>query len=347
MSEPITTRINNNVKAVWNVDDPIYKVAICNSDGTIPSTITKPTDIDIGAIASELEYLRLFSLSLIKQLTLTNASTDFLKYTLENFFGSYRLDGETDAEWLNRVIATVFQPKVSRAAIIYALRAYSNQEPEIEDGSGSSAFSNVCFAGRNKKYLTTFKGKTFFVFPATANDFSSLYFFIIITIYQNNTANVMNAVNVINKMIAAGIKYALQIKGFKAITENFYYCSGNISSAIKIDSLNSQLGTFPDDFTRYDAIKYNSGKYSATGEYVGIFKGMSVFNSVTLKSTGTVYYQIAESTDGVVFEIYSTKVLVGTTSTVALTKKYFKLRFIFDTATWTDTTTSAHIDSIT
>jgi len=347
MSEPITTRINNNLKAVWNVDDPIYKVCICNADGTIPSTITKPTDIAIGAIASELEYLRLFSLSLVKQLVLTNASTDFLKYTLENYFGSYRLEGETDSAWLTRVIATVFQPKVSRAAIIYALRAYSNQEPEIEDGSGSSAFSNVCFAGRNKKYSTTYKGKIFYVFPAISNDFSSLYFFIIITLYQNNTTNVQNAINVINKVIAAGIKYVLQLKGFKAISENMYYCSGNISYAIKIDSLNSQMGTFPDDFIRYDSVNYNSTTYSATGEYVGIFKGMSVFNSVTLKSTGTVYYQIAESTDGVVFDPYSTKALIGTTVTVALTKKYFKLRLIFDTATWTDTITSAHIDSIT
>lgn len=143
----IVDRINNNLETLFDPEnDQIYKSLICDKDGEIPSTITKPTDIDIGAIASEIEYFRLLSIDLIKQLYINQASGKFLKYQLEEYFASLRLEDETDVEWVQRTIANVFQQKVSRASIIFSLRPYSSQEPEITNVIQESAFADFSFA---------------------------------------------------------------------------------------------------------------------------------------------------------------------------------------------------------
>ena len=129
MSENITLRINDNLNSIFNIEnDDIFKSVICDDTGTIPATITVPTDIDIGAIASQIEYLRLLSLSLAKQVYIDQATGLFLKYELEEFFNCVQLEGETEAQWIARVIYLIFQPRVSTAAIISALRLYSDPD---------------------------------------------------------------------------------------------------------------------------------------------------------------------------------------------------------------------------
>jgi len=141
----MTDRVNNNLKALFDTDNPQYQALVCNKNGTIPAVVTSPADIEIGVLASNLEWLRLVSLALLDQLYLDKASGAFLKYQLNEFFGSLRLEDETDAEWVQRTIATVFQPKVSRAAIIYALRPFSTAEPRIESGADYSGFADFSY----------------------------------------------------------------------------------------------------------------------------------------------------------------------------------------------------------
>lgn len=142
----IVDRINSNLESLYNTDDPIYQSFIANKNGTIPSIISKPTDIDIGAIASQIEYLRMLSICLVRQLFLDEASGDFLKYQLNDFFNSLKLEDETDIEWVQRTIATIFSQKVSRATIINALMPYSSQEPIISNIIQESAFADFSFA---------------------------------------------------------------------------------------------------------------------------------------------------------------------------------------------------------
>ena len=107
----ITDVINNNLTALFNLEDPVYKALISDKDGTIPVTVTLPTDFDIGVIASEIEYLRQLSINMVNQLFLDKAQSMFLTYILNNFFASLRMTNESDVAWVNRVIASIFSTK--------------------------------------------------------------------------------------------------------------------------------------------------------------------------------------------------------------------------------------------
>ena len=143
----VIDRINSNLATLYDVDDAIYRRLIADNTKTIPASFSKPTDIDIGVIASQIEWLRKISLILIDQLYIDRAASEFLKYQLEEFFFFFCLDNESDVEWVQRTIAKVFQPKVSRAAIIVALRPYSSPaDPKLEGIDQGSGFADFSFA---------------------------------------------------------------------------------------------------------------------------------------------------------------------------------------------------------
>jgi hypothetical protein len=206
----ITDRINSNLDKVFNIDDPIYKSIICDKDGTISGTIGKPTDIDIGATASEIEYLRRLSIDLKKQLFINQASGEFLKYQLEEFFGSYRQENETDAAWVARTIANVFQQKVSRAAIIFVLRPYSSRDPEIEIILEETAFADFSFADVYVRAEVEYMGETVFVLPAIAENYDS-YYTIKIKLYDTLYEDIEVIIDILNNILAAGISFTIQI----------------------------------------------------------------------------------------------------------------------------------------
>ena len=208
----IQERINNNLSALFNVhDDPIYKALICDEDGVNPESITSPTDIDIGVIASQIEYLRRLSIDLIKQIYIDQASAEFLKYQLEEFFSSLQLEDESVQQWVSRTIAIIFQHKVSRATIIYALRPYSSQEPEITNVSTDNAFADFSYANIYVKDKVLHNGLYVHVLPAIAEDYTSAFFTIKIILYDTLSSDIYTVQNIINNIIASGISVILQI----------------------------------------------------------------------------------------------------------------------------------------
>lgn len=212
MAEKITIRINDGLKTLFNVNDPIYKAIVCDKDGIPEATITKPSDFNLGAITDQLEYLRRLQIDLLKQMFIDQASGEFLKYSLENFFRSLRLQVETDEDWIQRTISLIFQPRVSRASIIFALRPYSSQEPEIISGGGDAMFADVSFAGRYKKYNTMYNGKNFSVYPSIAQTAGSAFFSIVIILYGTSANQLYSVADLINQYIAAGINYTIEIR---------------------------------------------------------------------------------------------------------------------------------------
>lgn len=210
----ITDRINNSLNTLFDPEnDRIYQSLVCDKNGTIPATINKPTDIDIGVFASQVEYLRLLTIDLIKQIYIDQASGEFLKYQLEEFFGSLRLEDETDAEWVQRTIAIVFQHKVSRATIIYSLRPYSTREPIISNVVEDSAYADFSFADVyiKSKSLNPYGTGYVFVFPAITENYSSAFFTIKITLYDTPSSDIFTVQGILDNILAAGISYVLQI----------------------------------------------------------------------------------------------------------------------------------------
>jgi hypothetical protein len=211
----VAQNINNNLKAIFDIADELYLALISNINGVVPEDIEKPTDIDIGAIASQQEYLRRVSLGLQKQIYIDQSSGEFLKYTLEQFFNSIRLAGETDEDWINRTITNVFNPKVSHASFIVALRPYSTLDPLIENFISFGAFAGVSFAGRYRLFTANWEGNQRRVYPAIARSLSSSLFTIRITLYNTLSENINTVTNIIDNIIAAGISYELIIiKGY-------------------------------------------------------------------------------------------------------------------------------------
>ena len=208
----VIDRINSNLNSLFDTTHDVYRRLICDNTGTIPTTISKPTDIDIGAIGSAIEYLRRLSIDLVKQLYIDEASTEFLKYQLNNFFDSMQLEDETESEWIQRTVETVFQHKVSNATIIYALRPYSSMEPEITNIIQESAFADFCFADVYTSGSYTMDDGTPIVWvPAIAENYQSSYFTFKVTLYDTATSEIFTVQNILNKMIAAGITYILTI----------------------------------------------------------------------------------------------------------------------------------------
>jgi hypothetical protein len=203
----ITDRINNNLDALFDIEnDDIYKSLICDKDGINPVTINVPTDIKLGAITSQIEYLRRLSIDLVKQIYINQTSGEFLIYQLEQFFNSLRLTGESDAQWIARTIATVLQPKVSRASIIYVLRPYSTVEPVIELAYTASAYADFSYASLNAEDTAQM------VLPDIAGDFDSYYFTFKIILHGTLSSDLYTIYNILAIMVAAGISYILEIR---------------------------------------------------------------------------------------------------------------------------------------
>jgi hypothetical protein len=209
----IQDRVNNNLRVLFDVnDDPIYKSFICDKDGENPDTITKPTDIDIGIITSQIEYLRRLSIELLKQLYIDQASGEFLKYQLEEFFNSLRATDESDAEWVTRTIANVFNQKVSRAAIIVAMRPFSTEEPDVSVVvSDESAFADFSYADVYVKDTVDVGGENVYVLPAIAEDFDSSFYTFKVELWDTETSDLFTVTDILNTIRAAGISYILQI----------------------------------------------------------------------------------------------------------------------------------------
>jgi hypothetical protein len=212
----IVTRINDNNRALFDVDDdPVYKSLVCNKNGAVPAIITKPDQITIGAIASQVEYLRKLSIELIKQLYINTASGEFLKYQLETFFNSLRAEDETDAAWVQRTIQIVFYPKLSRAAIIFALRPYSpGHDAVITTVEEKSGYADFSFAGVYIEGQSVNPGPDNYnivVLPAIAEAYDSSYYTIQIDLYDTNLADIYNIMDLLDRIITAGITYKLRI----------------------------------------------------------------------------------------------------------------------------------------
>jgi hypothetical protein len=209
----LRTQIIQNLSAFFDSEDEFFKIFFADTDGTIPAIINKPTDLEIGFTASIWEYTRRLSIDLEKQMYLDKASEDFLKFMLVNFFDTPRLENESLEAWVARVISKVLMPKVSKAAIIYALREFSSPDADIIGSISSGMFAGSSFASRYKSFSGNFPGIGLKqVFPAIVRSYSFSLYFMTIVVYNVQPQDILSVVGIIEEVIAAGIGYTLEVK---------------------------------------------------------------------------------------------------------------------------------------
>lgn len=210
----ISKLLNQYLRAKFDTTHNIYKALISNSDNVPPSNPVDPNDMDIGAIANMLEWTRRLGIGLVRQLDLTLSTTKYLNFIVQTFAGIARYSGETDSQYLERVVNFIIAPKVSKASIIkYTIPFSSPGLPQILDAS-ETAFADVSFSDSYSLFQNKTLGSPEFdhyIFPAIATDNSGGAYFFILRLENTVATDIMKVVDLVNRWIASGIRYEIQI----------------------------------------------------------------------------------------------------------------------------------------
>jgi hypothetical protein len=210
----ITKILNKYLIAKFDVKHPIYKALVANEDNIIPPDPQNPSELDIGAIANDIEWLRLLSKGLLNQLDWNKASTKYLNLTFHKHLGIVRYEGENDTGYVARVVNFIIAPKVSETAIRKYTIPYSSPGlPEIITG-GETAFADVTFSDNYTEFQNQTPGSPEFnhyIFPAIATNGFEAAYFLILQLQNTDPDKINEVVDIVNRWIAGGIRYEIQI----------------------------------------------------------------------------------------------------------------------------------------
>ena len=211
-------KLNKYLKALIDVTDDLYKSIVSDPDGTPESTIVNPVDLNYGCVADLLEWNRMLTKSLVRQLYFDQAEGKFLDLISHTHFGLIRASGETDSQYKSRVKDIILGHKISPASIIYLTRGYSSPgEPQLIEGEQDSAFADCSFTECYTSFQVASSSSNsyqvgWWVFPAIAlASTTSLYFFILI-LDNTPSSQALTVLDIVNRSIAAGIDFEIWIK---------------------------------------------------------------------------------------------------------------------------------------
>ena len=210
----IANLLDKYLRALYDVSDPIYKSLVSDVEGIPEPIISNPIDYKIGAIASVFEWQRQLALSLLKQLFLTEAEGKFLDLMIHEHIGLMRFENEDDAVYSARVQDYIISQKVSRAAIIYYTRPYSDPgEPEILDGADDAAFADITHSDVYTEFRNEQVGAFYhwWVFPAITASIGATAYFFVLRLENTNSADIAKVIDLLDRWVAGGIAYELQI----------------------------------------------------------------------------------------------------------------------------------------
>jgi len=204
----------NLLSAVYNLSGSVIKSLFVDLDGT-PGAITQPMDYNIGAIGSTLEWLRRLTLDLVDQLFLDIADPEYVSFTIEDFLGIGRYDGETDADLIDRVKILLFGQKMTVPAIIEHCSRFSTPgPPSISEGGAVMAYADVSYSDVYGSWQNQTPGPEFdyWIFPAMSSSGAGQSYYFILTLQNTGSQEIVQAVDLVNKLIAAGVDYDIIIE---------------------------------------------------------------------------------------------------------------------------------------
>lgn len=208
----VASWLDDNLKALFDVDDAIYKSLISDVDGIPEVSIIDPVDFNNGALAGMIEWIRQLSITLKDQLFLDTVTGAFLDLMVHFYIGIVRYESESDSDYVDRVRNFIIAPKCSPASIIYYCRPFSSQEPEILE-MDDTAFSDVSYSDNYTSFQLDMTGdieNNHWVLAGIADSSSSAYSFIL-RLYNTASADIVKVVDLVNRWIAGGIDYEIQI----------------------------------------------------------------------------------------------------------------------------------------
>lgn len=206
--------LDKYLRALHNTSDPVYKSLVSDIDGVPEITINDPMDFNNGAIAGCLEWIRQLSIGLLKQICLSTAEGKYLDYMVHNHINLVKFQNETDTAYRERVRNYIIAPKISRASIIYYSRPFSSPgEPQILDGVDDAAFADVSFSDVYTSFQNQGLGleNNYWVFPALTTSISGSAYFFVLRLENTVSSDIVKVVDLIDRWIAAGIAYEIQI----------------------------------------------------------------------------------------------------------------------------------------
>ena len=170
--------------------------------------------MNIGAIGSMLEWNRRLTIDLTKQLFFDLVEGVFLKLTVDDIIGIIRGEGETEADYKQRVGDIILGYKISPAAIIYNSRPYSTSEPVLLEGDLEGAYAGYSYAGIYEDFQLESPPENLdeWVFPAITTKASTSAYFFILRLENTESSAIPLLVDKINRLIAAGIDYDIRIE---------------------------------------------------------------------------------------------------------------------------------------
>lgn len=213
MSDNITNTLNKYLKAIYDINDDIYKSLISDETGVPAGVINTPIDYNLGVIASVLQYTVTLYIDLVSQIFLDESEGTYLDLIAHNHIGIVRYTGETDANYITRIQKFILNEKTSPTAIIVAARPFSSVEPIIVEGATDSAFADWTFSDNYTSFQNQTAGAEFdyWIMPAIAIGQDSSAFFFILILENTTEAQVPELLDMLERYVAAGVSYEVQI----------------------------------------------------------------------------------------------------------------------------------------
>ena len=212
-------KLNQFLKALYDVEDPTYKVLVADPGGTPEVTIVNPIDLNLGVIADLLEWNRLLTITFLKQLFFDQTQGKFLDLIAHDHFGLIRASGESDSVYIDRVKNIILGRKISPASIIVNTTPYSSPNPPIIiEGDQEQMYADVSFTEYYQDSFQVLISTSAkypvgdWVLPAIAFSFDAGAFFFILILEIIDSNDLPAVIDIVDRHIAAGIDYEIWIR---------------------------------------------------------------------------------------------------------------------------------------
>lgn len=213
MNTTIARTFDRHLRAIFDTEDPVYKSLISTEPSSPEATVTKPMDLNAGAIASVFEWLRRLGKDMLIQLDMSQAEERFLNLAAHDHIGIVRYPGESDGDYVYRVQKFLFGEKTTRAAIIHHMRQFSTTEPLILEGIHDACFADVSFTDVYQGFRNQTPGPEYqhYVFPAITTNAAGSVFFFILELTETPSSEIKELLDWMDRWVSVGISYEIRI----------------------------------------------------------------------------------------------------------------------------------------